>query len=127
MEWDVMLGRARLDDAAEDYRTLDLSRDDFAWALAEAPGGGFVLGGRTDYVQVDTNSEVENGKGLFLTLAADLTKQATVELVGPRDVKVSALRMRCDGSVVFAGTRDGPLTHTDPSMTNNDGVWGVLH
>lgn len=127
MELDVLLERAPLDGAApEDYRTIDLSRDDFVWTLAEAPGGGLVLGGRTDYVKVDTNSEVENGKGLFLTLSSDLTQESTLELVGPRDVQVNTLRLRSDGSYVFAGTRDGPLTHTDPSMTNNDGVWGVL-
>jgi hypothetical protein len=77
-------------------------------------------------VKVDTNSEVENGKGLFLTLRADLTQESTVELVGPRDVQVRTLRLRSDGSLVFAGTRDGPLTHTDPVMTNNDGVWGIV-
>ncbi len=126
MEWDVMLDRGKLDDAPHDYRTLDLSRDDFAWSLAEAPDGSLVLGGSTDYVQVDTNSQVEDGKGFFLTLGADLAPRPAVLLPGPRDVEVRALAPGRDGAILFAGTRDGPLTHTDPSMTNNDGVWGVL-
>jgi len=83
------------------------------------------IGGRTDYVQVDTNSEVENGKGLLLSLSPDLSIQASLLLPGPRDVQVRALRRSPDGRVVFAGMRDGPLTHTDPTMTNNDGIWGV--
>ena len=74
MEWDIAMMRGRVDEAsALEYRTIDLARDDFGWALAEAPDGHLVVGGRTDYVQVDTNSEVENGKGLLLTLGPDLT------------------------------------------------------
>jgi len=37
-----------------------------------------------------------------------------------------AMRLLSDGSVILAGTRDGPLTHTEPSMTRNDGFWGVV-
>jgi len=126
MEWDVALMRGRVDGASPlEYRTIDLARDDFGWALAELPDGHLIVGGRTDYVQVDTNSEIENGKGLLLTLAPDLTQEAVLELPMPRDVQVHALRALPDGSLLFAGTRDGPLTHTDPSMTNNDGFWGL--
>jgi len=126
MEWDIAMMRGRIDGAAApEYRTIDLARDDFGWALAEAPGGRLIVGGRTDYVQVDTNSEVENGKGLLLTLGPDLTRQGVLELQMPRDVQVHAARMLPDGSVLLAGTRDGPLTHTERSMTHNDGFWGV--
>ena len=78
-------------------------------------------------MQVDTNSEVENGKGLLLTLGPDLTREAALELPMPRDVQVRALRVLPDGDLVLAGTRDGPLTHTEPSMTHNDGFWGIAH
>jgi len=74
---------------------------------------------------VDTNSEVEDGKGLLLTLRPDLTRASVLELPMPRDVQVRALRMLPDGNVLLAGTRDGPLTHTERSMTHNDGFWGV--
>jgi hypothetical protein len=83
------------------------------------------VGGRTDYVQVDTNSEVENGKGLLLTLSPDLTRHTALELPLPRDVQVRAARLLPDGNLLFSGTRDGPLTHTEPSMTHNDGFWGI--
>jgi len=126
MEWDIAVMRGRVEGVAPpEYRTIDLARDDFGWALAETPGGGLIVGGRTDYVQVDTNSEVENGKGLLLVLQPDLTEQSVVELPMPRDVQVHALRMLSNGRLVFAGTRDGPLTHTERSMTRNDGFWGV--
>jgi hypothetical protein len=126
MEWDIALMRGRVDDSsALDYRTIDLARDDFGWTLAEAPDGHLILGGRTDYVQVDTNSEVENGKGLLLGLRTDLTPGAVLDLPMPRDVQVRAVRFLPDGKVVLAGTRDGPLTHTEPSMTGNDGFWGI--
>jgi hypothetical protein len=128
MEWDVAMMRGRVDEvSALDYRTIDLARDDFGWALAQTPDGRFIVGGRTDYVQVDTNSEVENGKGLLLALGPDLSRQAVLELPTPRDVQVRALRVLPDGDVVLAGTRDGPLTHTESSMTHNDGFWGVAH
>ena len=126
MEWDVVAMRGNLDDtSADEYRPLDLARDDFGWAMVEGADGTIYVGGRTDYVQVDTNSEVENGKGLLLALSADLSRQTSITLPGPRDVQIRALRRLPDGRIVFAGMRDGPLTHTDPAMTNNDGVWGV--
>jgi len=46
-------------------------------------------------------------------------------LAGPRDVQVQALRLAPDGQLRFAGLRDGPLTHTDPAMRNDDGVLGA--
>jgi hypothetical protein len=109
-----------------EYRTIDLARDDFGWTLAETADGHLIVGGRTDYVQVDTNSEVENGKGLLLTLGPDLTREAVLELPMPRDVQVRAMRLLPDGDFLLAGTRDGPLTHTEPSLTRNDGFWGVV-
>jgi hypothetical protein len=126
MEWDLIAIRASLDDSSADvYRSFDLARDDFDAAMVEAADGTLYLAGRTDYVQVDTNSEVENGKGLLLSLSADLSQHTSMTLPGPRDVQLRALRRLPDGRIVFAGMRDGPLTHTDPAMTNNDGVWGV--
>ena len=126
MEWDLVAMRGSLDDtSAEDYRTFDLARDDFGWDMTEAADGTIYVGGRTDYVQVDTNSEVENGEGLLLSLSAGLSVQTPVTLPGPRDVQVRALRCLPDGRLVIAGMRDGPLTHTDVTMTNNDGFWGI--
>lgn len=127
MEWDVFALRGRIDGetSLDSYRTFDLARDDFAWGMVEAPDGTLYLAGRTDYVQVDTNSEVENGKGLLLQISADLSTTAAITLPGPRDVQLRALRLLPDGRIVLAGMRDGPLTHTDPAMTFNDGVWGV--
>jgi len=119
-EWDLFVWREG------DYRTFDLARDDFAWDLAQAPDGTVYLAGQTDYVQVDTNSQVEDGKGFFLALSPDLERQADVTLPGPRDVVVQAMRLAPDGRLVFAGTRNGPLTHTDPAMQFNEGVLGAV-
>jgi hypothetical protein len=46
---------------------------------------------------------------------------ALLELPMPRDVQVRAARILPDGGLLLAGMRDGPLTHTEPAMTNNDG------
>jgi hypothetical protein len=126
MEWDVAMMRGRVDEGSTlEYRTTDLARDDFGWALARMPDGRFIVGGRTDYVQVDTNSEIENGKGLLLALEPDLGREAVLELPMPRDVQVRVVRALPNGDVVLAGTRDGPLTHTEAPMTHNDGFWGI--
>jgi len=125
-EWDLFVLRGDLNDGSlESYRTLDLARDDFGWAMAEAADGTIYIAGRNDYVQVDTNSEVEDGKGLLLALAPDLSRRATLSLAGPRDVQLLALRLAADGRLVFAGMRNGPLTHTDRAMYNNEGVLGA--
>jgi hypothetical protein len=75
---------------------------------------------------VDTNSEIEDGKGLLVTLSPDFQVVQSIALAGPRDVQVTECRFRPDGSVIFAGSRNGPLTHTDPSMLNNDGMLGTV-
>ncbi len=125
-EWDLFVLRGALDDPSTvSYRTLDLARDDFGWAMAEAADGTIYLAGRTDYVQVDTNSEVEDGKGLLVALSPDLTRRTTLTLSGPRDVQLQALGLVPDGRLIFAGMRNGPLTHTDPAMTFNEGVLGA--
>lgn len=40
-------------------------------------------------------------------------------------MQLLALRLATDGRLVFAGMRNGPLTHTDRAMYNNEGVLGV--
>ena len=77
-------------------------------------------------MQVDTNSEVENGNGLLMALTPDLQPANKVTLVGPRDVQVEAVLALPDGRAVFAGIRNGPLTHTPPAETHNEGMLGVL-
>lgn len=126
LEWDLFALRGHLDQGVSTYATFDLSRDDFAWALVETADGTFYLGGRTDYVQVDTNSEVEAGKGLLLSLSHDFALRTSVTLDGPRDVQVRLLVPRPDGRLFFAGTRDGPLTHDAPSEQRDEGFVGVV-
>jgi len=50
---------------------------------ALAPDGTILLGRRTDYVQVDTNSEVEDGKGLLFALSHAARSRA-IESVSAR-------------------------------------------
>jgi hypothetical protein len=126
MEWDLLVVRGGLgDDKPEAIQTLDLSRDDYAHQVITGADGTLTFAGRMDYVQVDTNSEVENGKGLLLALSPDLQHHSMLTLVGPRDVHVYAVKPLPDGRLVFAGIRNAPLTHTDPAETNNEGVLGI--
>src|SRR5258705_4164980 len=60
---------------------------------------------------------------LSLHDALPISRQSVLELPMPRDVQVRAMRLLPNGDLVLAGTRDGPLTHTEPSMTHNDGFW----
>jgi hypothetical protein len=123
LEWDLFVLRGHIEDGPPAVsQTIDLSRDDFAWEMQQTPDGTVQFGGRTDYVQVDTNSEVEDGKGLLLALSAS---KSITTLPGPRDVQVRSFRSLPDGRVAMAGERNGPLTHTDPSMTFNEGFLGV--
>lgn len=127
MEWDLFAVRGSLDRAAPDvYTTIDVARDDFAWGMVEAADGTLYLAGQTDYVQVDTNSIVEEGKGLLLALSPDLQRWTSVVLPGPRDVMVQSIDRFGDGRVAVAGTRNGPLTHTEEAMQFNEGFWGTI-
>ena len=47
-------------------------------------------------------------------------------LHGPRRSSIDTLAPRRDGSVVFAGTTDGPITHTDPGERERTPVLGSL-
>jgi hypothetical protein len=126
-EWDLFVVRGSVDRAAPDvYTTIDVARDDFAWGMAEAADGTLYLAGQTDYVQVDTNSIVEEGKGLLLALSPDLQRWTSVVLPGPRDVIVQSIDLFGGGRVAVAGTRNGPLTHTDEAMRFNEGFWGTI-
>jgi hypothetical protein len=127
MEWDLFVARGSVEREAPDvYTTVDVARDDFAWGMAEAADGTLYLAGQTDYVQVDTNSIVEDGKGLVLALSPDLQRQTSVILPGPRDVIVQSIDLLGDGRVAVAGTRNGPLTHTEQAMQFNEGFWGTI-
>jgi len=126
MECDLFLVRGRLDDSRALAQTIDLSRDDFVWRMQQAADGTVYFGGMTDFVHVDTNSQVEDGKGLLLAAAPDLATQVATTLPGPRDVQVRSFRLLPGGRVAVAGERNGPLTHTDPSMTFNEGFLGAL-
>jgi hypothetical protein len=59
------------------------------------------------------------------SLSPDLAKRTVVNLPGPRDVQLRALRLAPDGRMFFAGMRNGPLTHTDPALLHNEGVLGA--
>jgi hypothetical protein len=126
-EWDLFVVQGSAERAAPDaYATIDVARDDFAWGMVEAADGSVYLAGQTDYVQVDTNSIVEDGKGLLLALSPDLQQRRSVVLPGPRDVIVQSIAIAGDGRLVLAGTRDGPLTHTEESMRFNEAFWGTI-
>lgn len=126
MERDLLVTSGRLDGTGGDsYTTIDLSRDDRALAMVEHPDGSLIVVGTTDFVQVDSNSVIEDGKGMIATLTADGQLLRQVTLPGPRDVQIVDAGLLPDGALVFAGIRNGPLTHTDQSQLDNHGMLGI--
>jgi hypothetical protein len=106
-------------------RELDLDRDDWPHALA-ACEGGFCIAGETATTWVDTGSQVEFGQGFILAVGLDGNPIAQARLHGSRHNVIEALAPLEDGGVVFAGTTDGPITHTDPAELSSTALLGVL-
>lgn len=87
---------------------------------------GFCLAGELGTRFVDTRSQVEFARGYVLALGTDGHRVDLVTLRGPRHNLIDSLAPRSDGSVVFAGSTDGPITHTDPSEWNATALIGVV-
>ncbi|WP_257451598.1 hypothetical protein [Archangium lipolyticum] len=125
LEWDLVLMRGRLEDGALSlHRTLDISREDWLHDFRVDARGHCYFAGTTDFVQVDTNSWVEPGKGLLLKTDENGEQLGRLELTGTRHVQVTHLAFRPDGTLQFGGTTDGPLTHTPLDEWFNETVLG---
>jgi hypothetical protein len=104
---------------------LDLGDDDWPHALS-ACGPGFCIAGELGTRFVDTRSQVEFARGYVLALGTDGHRVGLVTLHGPRRNTIDSLAVRADGRVVFSGSTDGPITHTDPSEWNATALLGVV-
>jgi hypothetical protein len=104
---------------------FDLDQDDWPYALA-ACGAGFCIAGETATKWVDTGSQVQDAKGFILDVGIDGSVTKLTTLHGPRRNVIESMATRDDGSVVFVGTTDGPITHTDPSQHSLSALLGVL-
>jgi hypothetical protein len=125
-EWDLVLMRGRLEDGALSlHRTLHVSREDWLHDFRVDARGHCYFAGTTDFVQVDTNSWIEPGKGLLLKTDENGERLGLLELTGPRHVAVTHLALRPDGTLQFGGTSDGPLTHTPLDAWFNETVLGL--
>ncbi len=130
-ERDIAVMRARLGDGTLSlFRQLDLAREDTAQAVVVDGDGNIYVGGNYDYAQADSNSQVDDGKGLLVRL--DWRTGEPLErlsLSGPRDVQLWHLAPRPDGSLLFAGIYDGPHSHIadqDSSLAFNRGMLGTI-
>lgn len=128
-EWDLILMRVRPEDGSLLlYRVVDLSREDLAYDFQVDKEGRAWFAGLSDFLQVDTNSWVEFGQGMLLRTDAQGERVESLLLKGPRQVIVERLAFGPDGAVRFAGTFDGPITHTDdedPSLGFDHVMLGV--
>lgn len=113
LESELLLFRGGMEDGVQSLdRVLDVSREDALEDFKVDAEGACYLAGITDALQVDTNSLVEDGKGLILRTGVEGGERQVLTLPGPRNVVVQRIALTPDGGVVFAGTFDGPITHT---------------
>ncbi|OJT21637.1 hypothetical protein BO221_27940 [Archangium sp. Cb G35] len=125
-EWDFVLMRGRMEDGVLSlHRTLDISREDWLNDFRVDARGHCYFAGTTDFVQADTNSWIEPGKGLLLKTDENGERLGILTLTGPRNVEVTHLAFRPDGTIQFGGKSDGPLTHTPPGEWFNETVLGL--
>ncbi|MBZ4423142.1 hypothetical protein [Myxococcus sp. RHSTA-1-4] len=128
-EWDLVLMRARLEAGTLlQHRVIDVAREDLAYDFQVDAQGRVWFAGVSDFLQVDTNSLVEFGQGLLLRTDVQGERTESLLLKGPRHVTVRRLALHPDGTLRFAGTFDGPITHTgdeDPSLGFSHVMLGV--
>ncbi|WP_437995426.1 hypothetical protein WMF26_29505 [Sorangium sp. So ce185] len=123
-EWDLILMRAHMEDwTLLHHRVIDFAREDLPYDFQVDVEGRAWFAGVTDFLQVDTNSWTESGQGMLLRMDAQGERVESLLLKGPRQVIVERLAFAPDRSVRFAGTYDGPITHTD----DNDPSLGFDH
>ncbi|HMG57639.1 MAG TPA: hypothetical protein VK601_29265 [Kofleriaceae bacterium] len=106
-------------------RELDIDHDEWPRALA-ACGPGFCIGGETGTSWVDTGSQVEFAQGFVMAVGTNASPASLMTLHGPRRNVITTMSGAGDGSVTFAGTTDGPITHTDPAELSTSAVLGTL-
>lgn len=113
-----------------DYRSIDVLREDLPYAASVFEDGRIAVVGTFDFLQVDTNSVVENGSGMVVILDREGTPVHTSVLRGPRHVEVTAIAAS-DDVLYIAGRLDSYITHTcdgDPSgaLCYNHAFFGRL-
>lgn len=105
---------------------INVCKDDYVTTALAAPDGGFLVAGGACGVQVDSGSLIANRNGYVLALGPDGSRRAVTWLSGERDTMVEALAELPSGELTLAGTRNGSITHTDPSERFNEGWVDVL-
>jgi hypothetical protein len=117
-EWDLVLTELSLDLAlSPNYSVLNFDQEDSIAGHLPLENNELLVWGSNGYRQVDTNSQVSNGKGFIkkIMLIPGKTAEITADvsyLDGPRDVGISAVLKIEGGKLLVAGSFDGPITHT---------------
>jgi hypothetical protein len=105
---------------------INVCHDDYISIALAAPDGGFLVAGGTCGLQLESGSLITNRNGFLLALDPDGRRQAVTWLSGQRDTLVRALAELPSGELALAGTRNGPITHTETSERFNEGWVDVL-
>jgi hypothetical protein len=105
---------------------INLCKDDYVFAALAAPDGGFLVAGGACGIQLESGSLSTNRNGYVLAVGPDGRRRAVTWLSGQRDTLVEALAELPSGEIALAGTRNGPITHTETSERFNEGWVNVL-
>jgi len=127
MEWDLSWVRGPLSGGPVTSQIIDVKRDDYTIDCKVDANGGVLFAGTNDFVQVDTNSWVEFGQGFLYGVDATGRETSRVALRGPRHTQVQAFARSEGGHVFFAGSFDGPITHTPTTEWNKKAMLGIWH
>ncbi|WP_394821419.1 hypothetical protein [Pendulispora albinea] len=123
-EHDLGWLHGNIEGGAVQARAADLLRQDYAHTCRVDAKGGLTFAGTNDFLQVDTNSWMEFGQALVYAVDAEGKETARITFRGPRHTEITTFDWTKRGAVVFGGTFDGPVTHTEDQRSN--GMLGVL-
>ncbi|WP_394845270.1 fimbrillin family protein [Pendulispora brunnea] len=120
MEWDLSWVRGNLEHGTVESGVIDLKRDDYAFDCKIDEAGGMLFAGSNDFFAYDTHSWMEPGQGFVYGIDATGHETTRLAFRGPRHTEVRAIDQR-----FFAGTFDGPLTHTPSAEVDKKAMLGV--
>ena len=127
-EWDLLLSSYNLENNETlTYELIDINKEDYAEQFHSFGDGRFLFNGLNGFDQADTNSQTSNGAGMLVEVDETAAILNTTTLSAPRNVIVKSSATAESGQIFFAGSYDGPITHTceqDETLCYQKGMVG---